>query len=376
MPTPEPGVGYGSRRQDGVTLAAFGDLILAAEWDSLSREGLLEEVLEPLGGACRDSDLIFANLETTLVGNEGSIPKEPRLIADRKTLEDALRALGVDLVSLSNNHAFDCYLSGYEAVRGLLKELGIQALGAGENAAAAAEPLIVSRNGVRIGWLAFTALDTRPSHVATAESYGVNSLDESTALDAIVTLERRVDHVVVSLHWGVEYCDVPSPDQVRIARRLIDSGASLVLGHHAHVIQGVEAYKRGLIVYGLGNATTSDLRIDGRLAIRQGRRTRSSFLIRVSLSKAGLDGYETLPFRCSSGRMIIGDRLAASYLERAIRSLGGVTEARWKRRRLWEDVVLRTLRKLHPRVILSVRPQHFAKLFRNVMNAASGRGPA
>jgi len=376
-PAPTARIGTESRHRNAVTLVALGDLILAAEWDSLSSRGLLEDALEPLAEACRECDLAFANLETTLAGDEGLIPKQPRLVAERKTLEAALRVLGVHLVSLGNNHAFDCFLSGHEAVRDLLNDLGVRAIGAGENLAAAARALVVAQKGVRIGWLAFTALGTRPSHVASAKGYGVNPLDESVATEAIATLKQRVDHVVVSVHWGVEYCDLPSPDQIRTARSLVDSGASLVLGHHAHVIQGVEEYGEGLIVYGLGNATTTDLRIDGRLAIRQGKRTRSSFLLRASLSKVGLEGYETIPFRYSSGRLMVGDRIAATYLNRAMLSLESeVTAARWKRRRLWEDVVLRTLRKLHPKVVLSVRSYHFAKLFRNAINALSGRGPA
>ncbi len=72
-------------------------------------------------------------------------------------------------------------------------------------------------------------------------------------------------HVLVSVHWGVEFSNLPSPEQVRQARRMIDAGARAVLGHHAHVVQGVESYLGGVIVYNLGNAVTTDLEIDGRI---------------------------------------------------------------------------------------------------------------
>jgi len=182
---------------------------------------------------------------------------------------------------------------------------------------------------------------------------------------------------VVSVHWGVEYCNLPSPSQVQQARRLIDSGASVVLGHHAHVVQGVEEYGGGVIAYNLGNVTTTDLKIDGRLAIRQTPRTRSSFALQVRLSKDRVEGYRSIPFRMVSGKIVMNDSRARHFLAKANQSLaGGVSAARWRRRRLIDDVGMRTLRKLHPSVIRSLRPAHAGKLIRNLFNSLSGRGPA
>lgn len=364
------------RTSKKVVLAALGDLMLTGEWDELAREGRLEGVLEPLRRAC-EADLVFANLEVTCAGEEGTIAKEPRVIGEPRTLEQAIRTLGVDLVNLANNHTFDALWSGYEKVRQLLGRQNLRAFGAGANLEQASRPLFVERHRQRFGILTYTALDTRPSHVAAADRFGVNPLDEEQALVEAERWSADVDHLIVSLHWGVEYCHLPSPDQIRLARALLDRGARLVLGHHAHVVQGVEAWGEGAIVYNLGNALTSDLTIGGRRAIRATAAARSSFVARATFAPGRLEALELIPYRADRGAIRLGDPHARALLESAVRGLeAGVSAARWKRVRLWEDVVLRTLRKLDPRVIGSLRPRHFARLFQNLWRALRGRGPA
>ena len=360
-----------------VRIAALGDLMLAGEWTEHHRDGRLEAALGDLALLRNDVDLLFANLEVTLPGTEGEIEKQPRLVGTPEAIDEALRILAVDLLNLSNNHAFDCFDSGFEAVCDLLSSRNLGFLGAGLDDACASRPLILERNGIRLGWLAYAASDTVPSHVAGEDSYGVNAFEVNKALAEIEALRPDVDHVLVSVHWGVEFSNLPSPDQVRQARRMIEAGATAVLGHHAHVVQGVESYLGGVIVYNLGNAATTDLEIDGRLAIRQTDRSRSSFVVHLILSDTELLGFETRPFRFTEGAIKMGDPVAKRYLDRANAAIrDGVSEAQWRRRRLIEDVLLRSARKLNPRVIRSVRPAHVAKVFRNLARAFKGQGPA
>lgn len=359
-----------------VTISALGDLMLAQDWNELAERGLLEPALGGLAERTQTADLRFANLEVTLEGNEGVIPKQPRVIGSRRTVETVLRYLGIDVVSVANNHAFDCYLSGFQEVENLLEGANVRYCGAGIDPEVASKPVIFELRGIRVGLLAYAALDTKPSHVINRDEFGVNPLEENLACSAVERLKARVDHVLVSLHWGVEYTHLPSPHQVRLARRLVDCGASLVIGHHAHVVQGVEAYGSGIIAFNLGNAAATDLIIDGRLAIRKTAQSSSSFELQVEVSKEGVVGFQATPFRFDGSVIKMADRSARRYLRLANRYLErGITEELWRRRRLFEDVVLRTLRKLHPRVILSVRPAHFSRVLKNLRSARSGRGP-
>jgi hypothetical protein len=358
-----------------VRLSALGDLMLCGEWEDPDRAEA-PAVFADLKAAIA-ADVVFANLETSIEDTDGHIPKAPRVLASRETITEALEALDVDIVNVSNNHAFDGYLAGFASVRTILDQRGIQHFGAGEDSTAAASACRLTTHGISTAWLGYTDPATMPSHIAGPGSFGVNLLEQQHVLDDVAKLRDEVDHVIVSLHWGVEYCHYPSPDQIEFARSVIDAGASVVIGHHAHVVQGVERYKNGLIAYNLGNATTTDHYIDSTLGIRQTPRTRSSFVLRFTLTKDSVDGLETIPIRSEVGRVLVDDPQAASYLARANRNLErGVTPATWKRRRLIEDVVLRTARKLHPAVIRSLRPHHVTKFFSNMFRSMQGAGPA
>lgn len=366
----------GAKPESRVCISGLGDLMLSGEWDLGRTYEHPSNPFRDLAGILAD-DIVFVNLETTVLGDAGHIPKSPRVFARAKTIRFALSALRANVANLANNHTFDGYLAGFNAVRRILDEQGVRYLGAGRNASEAAAPLILDNHGIRFGWLAYTSSATVPSHVATGDSYGVNILQESKVLADLDELHPVVDHVVVSLHWGVEYCHLPSPEQIKFAHQLVDHGASLILGHHAHVVQGLERHGRGLIVYNLGNATTMDHYIDGRLAIRQTPRTRSSFVVRAEFTKKSLVDFDVIPIRTCDGAMRVNDARAKGHLDYANRQLGrGVSPGRWRRRRIYEDVVLRVLRKLHPSVIGSLKPRHLAMPFRNVSRAIRGRGPA
>src|SRR5205814_2618322 len=107
-----------------------------------------------------------------------------------------------------------------------------------------AKPVIVHEKGMKLGFLGYA-------------DYGFPEifmpLRERIALEDAAELKKEVDCVVVSLHWGYEYVDYPSRGQQAFARRLVDAGAELVIGHHPHVVQGVEEYRGGLIAYSLGD---------------------------------------------------------------------------------------------------------------------------
>lgn len=359
-----------------VTVAAIGDLMLSGEWEAVAAREGLEVALEDLGALVAEDDLVFANLETAASGDEGVIPKEPRVVADVDILARSLRAVGADLVNTANNHTFDALWAGWARAKGMLESEGILYLGSGQDLHEASLPVIAKRRGIRFGWLAYCDRETKPSHVATEDAYGINPLDPERARAAVEALKPQVDHVIVSLHWGVEYCHIPSPDQIRIARSLIDAGASLVVSHHAHVVQGFEAWGDGAILYNLGNATTTDHYVGERLAIRQDQRTRSSFVMRAAFDKERLRAVEAIPIRSEEGIVFVEDAIARGILEGANRRLAkGVTPELWKRTRLYEDVVLRTARKLDPQVIRSVRPRHLVTFGKNLLSALKGKGP-
>jgi poly-gamma-glutamate synthesis protein (capsule biosynthesis protein) len=115
----------------------------------------------------------------------------------------------------------------------------------------------------------------------------INKLKEKRISADISSIKKYCDVVIVSLHWGTENAFYPSPKQIDLAHSLIDHGATLILGHHPHIIQGIETYKNGLIAYSLGN-----FQFDPGLSQSQ---TSDSMILSVSFNKSGLEGYSVCP---------------------------------------------------------------------------------
>jgi poly-gamma-glutamate synthesis protein (capsule biosynthesis protein) len=205
------------------------------------------------------ADLVVANLEC-VISNRGT-PWRSKLIHLRTPLAaaDSLVAGGVDVVSVANNHALDF---GGEAFGDTLRQLethGIRYAGGGRNEAVARAPAIVEENGLRIAFLGYvlpfssrTSFSTREWAAGTNRAGLVIGSPDRVRRD--VGLARaEADLVVVMVHGGVEYRGSPNAAQRAFADAAIDAGATLVLGHHPHVLQGYASRGRTIVAYSLGN---------------------------------------------------------------------------------------------------------------------------
>lgn len=167
-----------------------------------------------------------------------------------------LKELRIDVVSLANNHFFDLGPAGAEHTIELLDREGILHCGAGRNLEEAAKPVVLEIQGKSVAFIAFC--DTDYKHVfyctyATEDSPGVNPMEKDHVVREIRKYASRFDYVVVLAHWGVEHTFSPSLSSDRMAKRMLASGASVVLGSHPHRIQPVVNTRKGSIVYSMGN---------------------------------------------------------------------------------------------------------------------------
>ena len=200
------------------------------------------------------ADIAFANLEGNLSdkgANQGSIYS---FRIDPRALEGLIYA-GFDVLSLANNHSLDYGPTALFDTINRLNQVGIKTSGAGKNEETANAPAIFElSDGTKIAYLAYTDLYPK-SFEATPTSAGISHYSEELIIQAIqkAKAETGADLVVVSLHWGYEYELEPANQQRILAHELIDAGADLIIGHHPHVVQPVEKYKDGIIVYSLGN---------------------------------------------------------------------------------------------------------------------------
>lgn len=199
------------------------------------------------------ADLSIVNLENPLTRR--GIPSEKQFnFKARPEYVQVLTAGGIDIVNLANNHIYDYSEQGLFDTIDYLDQAGIRHMGAGKNKTLARKPVVLKIKGVRIAFLGYYGLRKHSgSHPATADSAGTALRNLSYIKQDIKTIRDSVDVVIVTFHWGIEKEHVPETDQIYFAHKTIQYGADLIVGHHPHVLQGIEKYRNGLIVYSLGN---------------------------------------------------------------------------------------------------------------------------
>lgn len=280
-----------------VELLCLGDLMLHSRYDEVASDRGPDFVFEKVSGVLRQPDIVFANLEAVLSDAGEAVAGKLCLRGDGRYLE-AVKRHNVGILSLANNHTFDFGLSAYVDMESRLDRLGITTVGAGRNLEESRQLRIIEKDGIRFGFLAYSSRTTKGSAYADEESPGVAPLDADMVVEDVERFRPDVDHLIVSLHWGVEYAEYPTPHQMEIGHRIVDAGASLIIGHHPHIIQGYEKYKEGVILYSLGNVFDSDLEwrgADKTYSSRLKVADRESILAKVRFSKSDLVDLEFVP---------------------------------------------------------------------------------
>jgi poly-gamma-glutamate synthesis protein (capsule biosynthesis protein) len=166
----------------------------------------------------------------------------------------ALKEMGVDIVTLANNHILDFGKDALEDTFQTLDGAGILYAGAGTTAQRAKACQTIAVNGKKIGFLAASRVIPEGNWNVDDSTPGVFATYDGTALSKAVTEAKKVcDFVVVFVHWGVEQQSNPEDYQKNLAKQYIDAGADLVVGCHTHCLQGIDYYKGKPIYYSLGN---------------------------------------------------------------------------------------------------------------------------
>lgn len=235
-----------------VVVQAVGDIMLGGRWgNSVSRIGYFYP-FEKVSPELAKGDITIANLEAPLT-SRGKEFKEKRFrFRAKAAVADALKKAGVTTVSLANNHIMDFGSEGLKDTILSLDKAGIDYVGAGENLGEARKAAIYNIRGLRVAILGYSL--TLPQEFwASINSPGTTPLTEKVALEDIDGIRKDADIIVITVHWGEEGARTLRPYQKRLARMMIDAGADAVIGHHPHILQGIEQYRHGIIFYSLGN---------------------------------------------------------------------------------------------------------------------------
>lgn len=227
-------------------------------------EGVLEsklaadahELLRPIRRILRQADLAVVNLETA-VTTSGSPASKTFVFRAPPTAFAALRGGGVDVASMANNHGLDYGAAGLRDSIAAARRYHFPLVGIGLDAKQAYRPFRRTIKGQRISVIGATqVLDAElvSSWTAGRDKPGLASAKDVSRLVQEVRAARRTsDTVVVFLHWGIELEQCPSSDQKTLAKQLVAAGADVVVGGHAHRVQGAGRMGNALVGYGLGN---------------------------------------------------------------------------------------------------------------------------
>ena len=243
---------------------ARGKPVVLAFGGDVHFEGPLEQrlagdatrVLSPIAPILRSADIAVVNLETA-VTNGGTPTAKAFTFRAPASAFAALRGAGVDVASMANNHGLDYGLAGLSDSLAAAKRYRFPVIGIGRDDARAYRPFRRTVNGQRIAVIGATqVLDDELISAWTAGpgKPGLASAKDVPRLVRAVRAARATsDTVVVFLHWGIELQQCPSADQRALAKHLVAAGADIVVGGHAHRVQGAGRMGGAVVDYGLGN---------------------------------------------------------------------------------------------------------------------------
>jgi poly-gamma-glutamate synthesis protein (capsule biosynthesis protein) len=246
-----------------VTLAAVGDILLDR---GVGRRIAARGPGYPFAHATaslRSADIAFGNIECP-VSDEGKPAPKPFSFRASRRAASGLADAGFDVLSLANNHTLDCGRSGLADTMAFLRTEGIAWCGAGATASDAAAPRVLRRKGIRVALVGFCDIVQDASY-PRSDLPGIAQASQDAVANAVRRARRMADAVVVSIHWGIEFTPRPTARQRALAVSAARAGADLVIGHHPHVLQGLQWVRRSsnrgaLVAYSLGNFVFDPLR--------------------------------------------------------------------------------------------------------------------
>ncbi len=237
-----------------IVVTAVGDIMLAGSGEATFKRHGYAYPFAQTTVELRKGDVAVGNLEAPIARRGTEFTEKRFRFRTSPEAATALRGAGFSVVTLANNHIMDFGPAALRETLAHLDKAGVAHTGAGDSLTAARQEAIITVGEKRIAFLSYSI--TFPTEFyATPDSPGTAPGYSRSFREDIARARTSADHVIVSFHWGSEGTTAPRPYQIVTAKAAIDAGADAVIGHHPHVLQGIEWYKRGVILYSLGNFT-------------------------------------------------------------------------------------------------------------------------
>ncbi len=260
---------------DSITLYAVGD-VLPERDDPAS-------IFDKVRPTLKDADIAFCQLEANISERGTRLPQARHTTRIQRSAATAIADSGFNVVSFAGNHCMDWGREAFFDTIDALREENIKVVGVGANIAEARKPIVVEQGGVKVAFIAYSSIlpqcywaevdrpgcapmrafthyeqieHDQPGTPCRTHTFAHRE-DLQALLADIKTAKQQADVVIMSIHWGIHFVPKVIADYQReVAYAAIDAGVDLILGHHAHILKGVEVYKGKAIFYSLCNFAT------------------------------------------------------------------------------------------------------------------------
>ena len=302
-----------------VSIAFAGDILFDPNYAVMSRMiqsgGEIAGVLSPeLLNEMKSVDIMTLNNEFPYSNRGTPTPEKQFTFRAKPSSVSYLEAMGVDLVSLANNHAYDYGEEAFLDTMDTLREAGITYMGAGRNLQEARRPVYYIINNLKIAFVAATQierLDNPDTRGATDDAPGVfRCWNGDNLLETVREAEANSDFVIVFLHWGTENMETIDWAQEKQAPEVVAAGADLVIGAHPHCLQQISMVNGVPVVYSLGNFWFNSKTVD-------------TGMVKVVLNEDGLQSLQFIPCLQSGCKTSLVQGEEKSRILDYMRSLSG-----------------------------------------------------
>lgn len=274
-----------------VTITFAGDILFDPSYSVMAK--LLQNggdigsgIAPDLIGEMQSADIMMLNNEFAYSDRGTPTPEKQFTFRARPESVSYLTELGVDIVSLANNHAYDYGEQALLDSMEILREEGIPYVGAGVNIEEASAPVYFIINDMKIAFISATQierLDNPDTKGATETSPGVfRCFNGEKLLQTVAAAKEESDFVIVYVHWGTENQEETDWAQNKQAPELVEAGADLIIGDHPHILQKIDIINGVPVIYSLGNFWFNSRPLD-------------TGMVKVTISQEGLQSFQFIP---------------------------------------------------------------------------------
>ncbi len=282
-----------SKKSDRLQMTFVGDMMMARGNQRQANQQGYDHFFQKSKYLWQKSDLVVGNLESALITNKMKVrqnsDKDIHLLMKPEGVS-AMKRAGFTTLGTANNHVGDYGKRGIQQELNYFKKNNIDSIGTGNYASNALKYQIYDINGVKVSLLAVT--DIIPKHTSVKQTKpGALTTNNDDYLNLIKEASAHSDYTIVYSHWGFENGLTVTDRQKELGKKMIDAGADMVVGMHAHVLQPIDKYKNGLILNGMGNFVFE----------QEQSRTKDSVVANLRMTKNGQMKLELIPMRIKDG---------------------------------------------------------------------------